>query len=295
MAQGGHTFQLLRGVESIDLTDGVNYTLFEFDGLGMAPNHRLSQRGPFQDGETDVGYRLDPRTVLLSFVMHGTYSNFNANRAALLGFCRPGSTTDPLKLRWTMPDGTQRQIDCHTQAELTLPSDAWKQKHHKAVLSLRCSDPTFYDPNGSSVQFAQTGGGTPMPFPLLFPMTLGASTLDGKQTVTLSGDNAWDTYPIIYITGPITSPVITNGATGEKLDFTGFSVGGGDTYTIDLRYGAKTVVDSASANQVSKLTTDSNLATWRLVPGANSIRATGTSISAATSILIQFNQRYIGV
>lgn len=295
MAQGGHTFELIRGVNSIDLTDGVNYTLFEFDGLGMAPNHRLSQRGPFQDGETDVGYRLDPRTVLLSFAMHGEYTTLASNRAALLGFCKPGASTDPLKLRWTMPDGTQRQIDCHHGGDLSLPSNAWFQKHHRAVLSLRCPDPTLYDPTGTSVQFAQTGGSTGMAVPMAVPFTLGASTLDVTQAITLDGANAWDTYPIIYITGPVTSPVITNSATGEKLDFTGYSVGSGDTYTIDLRYGAKTVVDSSSANQTYKLTTDSNLATWRLVPGANSIRATGTSITGATSILIQFNQRYIGV
>lgn len=295
MAQGGHTFQLLRGVDSIDLTDGVNYTLTAFDGLGASPLHRLTQRGPLQDGESDVGYRLDPRTIILAGYTHGNYTALNQNRATLLGFCRPTSPTNPLKLRWTTPDGTQRQIDVHTVGELGLPSGDWKVFGHRFAVQLRAPDPTFYDPAGGSVQFSQTGGGTAMLFPLSFPFGLGASSLDVAQVITLAGANAWDTYPIIYATGPVTDLILTNNATGEVLDFTGSTIGNGVTYTIDLRYGAKTVVDSSSVNRVSQLTTASNLATWRLVPGANSIRATGSSISAATSILVQYNQRYIGV
>lgn len=293
MAQGGHTFELIRGVNSIDLTDGVNYTLNAFDGLGASPVRRLTQRGPLQDGESDVGFRLDPRTIILAGHMHGNYTTLNQNRAALLGFCRPGA--DPLKLRWTTPDGTQRQIDVQAVGELGLPSNDWKTYHHRFGLQLWAADPTFYDPAGGSIQFSQTGGGTPMPVPMLFPLTFGASTLDVVQAVTLDGPNAWDTYPTIYATGPVTGLILTNTTTGDVLDFTGYSVGSGDTYTIDLRYGAKTVVDSSGTNRVSQLTTASNLATWRLIPGANSIRATGTSIDASTSILIQFNQRYIGV
>jgi hypothetical protein len=295
MAQGGHTFELLRGVESIDLTDGVNYTLTGFDGLGASPVHRLTQRGPLQDGQSDVGFRLDPRAITLAGVMHGNYTTLNQNRAALVGFCRPSTSTNPLKLRWTTPDGLQRQIDVHAVGELGLPSNDWKVFSHRFAVQLIAHDPTFYDPAGGSVQFAQTGGGTAMPVPILFPLTFGASVLDVTEVVTLSGANAWDTYPIIYATGPVTGLILTNNTTGDVLDFTGSSIGSGVTYTIDLRYGAKTVVDSSSVNRIGQLTAASDLATWRLVPGNNSITAEGTSISAATDILIQYNQRFIGV
>lgn len=295
MAQGGHTFELLRGVDSIDLTDGVNYTLTAFDGLGASPVHRLTQRGPLQDGESDVGYRLDPRTIILAGVMHGEYTTLNQNRATLLGFCRPTSATSPLKLRWTTPDGTQRQIDVHAVGELGLPSGDWMQKHHRFAIQLRAPDPTFYDPAGGSVTFAVGGGGTGFAFPLAVPMSFGASTLDLYQTINIDGDNAWDTYPIIYVTGAVTNLVLTNTTTGDVLDFTGNSIGGGVTYTIDLRYGYKTVIDSSGVNRVNELTTSSDLATWRLVPGVNSIHAVGASITSATSILVQYNQRFIGV
>ena len=35
---------------------------------GMAPLHRITQRGPFQNGDTDVDFRLDPRIINLPFV-----------------------------------------------------------------------------------------------------------------------------------------------------------------------------------------------------------------------------------
>lgn len=294
MAQNGHTFQLLRGGDTLDLTDLVNYHVVSFDGLGMPPVRRLTQRGPLQDGDSDVGFRLDPRIVRMLVTGYGANDTaLAARRAELLGFLRPGS--DSIKLRWIQADGTQRQIDTHYAGALSLPSTDWRLAHHNMAFELRAADPTFYDPVGASVQFAQTGGGTAFPVPIVFPLTFGASDLDVAEAVTLAGDNAWITYPTIIVTGPVADLVITNTTIGEKLDFTGFSLGSGDVLTIDLRYGAKTVTEDDGTNRIDELTTDSNLATWRLVPGINSITATGGSVSSVTKIALQFNQRYIGV
>lgn len=296
MAQDGETFELIRGVTSLDVTDMVNYSLLQFDGLGMAPVHRLTQRGALQNGESDIGYRLDPRIITMILAGYGSsQTELHDRRAEIIGMLKPGASTDPVKIRWTFPDGTKRQIDCHFRDQLTLPSVDWRYRHHKIAFTLQAPDPTWYDPTGGSVTFAVGGGGTGFAFPLAVPMSFGASTLDIYQTITLDGDNAWDTYPIIYVTGAVTNLVLTNTATGDVLDFTGNTVGGGVTYTIDLRYGAKTVIDSSGVNRVNELTTSSDLATWRLVPGVNSIHAVGASITSATSILVQYNQRFIGV
>lgn len=71
---------------------------------------------------------------------------------------------------------------------------------------------------------------------------------------------------MITVDGPINDLVITNNATGEKLDFTGDSVAVGKQRIIDLRYGNKTVVDELGADCIALLTTDSDLATWHLAP-----------------------------
>jgi hypothetical protein len=294
MAQNGETFQLIRGATTLDISDLVKYHVIEFDGFGMSPVRRLTQRGPLQNGDTDVGFRLDPRTMRISVQAYGTTAaQFHSRREELLQLLKPG--TDAVKLCWTLGDGTQRQIDCHISGGLSLGTSTLLKNNFRDVIELRASDPTWYDPNGGSLQFAQTGGGTPMPVPVLFPLTFGASTLNGAAVINLSDANAWDTFPIIYVTGPVTGLILTNTATGDKLDFTGATVGSGVTYTIDLRYGYKTVIDSTSTNRISQITSDSNIATWRLVPGANSITATGTSIDANTRIYIQYNTRFIGV
>lgn len=291
--QNGHTFTLIRGDQTLDITDLTKYSLVEFDGLGLPPVRRLSQRGPLQNGETDVGFRLDPRTIRM-VVLGAAVDDpaILALRTEMLGMLKPGD--DAISLRWNV-NGYDRQIDTHYAGSLTLPSSDWRYQHHRMAFELRAPDPTFYDPSGTTVGFAQTGGGTGMPMPVLFPMTLGASNLEVTQAITLSGANAWDTFPTIYVTGPVQSLVITNSRTGDKLDFTGYTIGAGSTFTIDLRYGYKTVVDNLGANQISRLTADSDLATWRLLAGDNSISVTGLSITSATQILFQFQQRYIGV
>lgn len=289
----GETFELMRGVTTLDISDLINWHVVEFDGFGAPPIRRLTQRGPLQNGDTDVGFRLDARTMRIAVLARtSTPTGFHSDRETLLGMLRPGN--DAVKLRWTF-QGKQRQIDCHLADGLTLPSGQMIANNFRDVVVLRASDPTWYDPAGGSVQFAQAGGGTPWAMPVVFPTNFGASNLSGSAAINLSDANAWDTFPIIYAVGPVTNLVITNTATGDKLDFTGSSIGGGVTYTIDLRYGYKTVIDSTSTNRINQLTSDSNLATFRLIPGINTITVTGTSISAATNIYIQYNTRYIGV
>lgn len=296
MAQNGETFQLIRGSTTLDISDLVKYHVVEFDNFGMSPVRRLTQRGPLQNGDTDVGYRLDPRTMRIIINAYGTSAaTYHSRREELLSVLKPGASSDPVKLRWTYNGTTQRQIDCHISGGLEMGSASFLANKFRDVIELRASDPTWYDPVGGSIVFAQTGGGTPLPVPMLVPFTFGASTLNASETISLSDVNAWDTFPIIYVTGPITNLILTNNATGDVLDFTGSSIGAGVTYTIDLRYGYKTVIDSTSTNRISQLTSSSNIATWRLVPGSNSISASGTSIDANTRIYLQYNTRYIGV
>jgi hypothetical protein len=143
------------------------------------------------------------------------------------------------------------------------------------------------------------GGGTGMPVPLLVPVTVGASTISESRTILYTG--SWRALPVIRITGPITDCCITNSSTGDKLDLTGVTIGEGDWYEIDLRYGRKTVVDAAGANRIADLTEDSDLATWHLaaddeVPdGVNAITVTGSGLDAGTKIDITYQPRYTGI
>ncbi len=122
--------------------------------------------------------------------------------------------------------------------------------------------------------------------------------LSASKTITYTG--SFLTYPIITITGPITGPVLTNVSTGEDLDFTGITIAGGDTYTIDCRFGYKTVKNAAGTNKIADLTAASDLATFHLGAdpevsgGANAFTLTGTGTDANTTVTITYNERFVG-
>ena len=67
-----------------DLHDQVNYLWLDADGIGMAPVRRLTQKGPMQDGVTDLGYRLDPRHVTLQTAdAHAAETHFRTDQQAV--------------------------------------------------------------------------------------------------------------------------------------------------------------------------------------------------------------------
>lgn len=105
-------------------------------------------------------------------------------------------------------------------------------------------------------------------------------------------------YPVVRINGPISDPVLTNTTTGEKLDFTGYSIGSADFYTVDLRYGFKTVKNSGGDNKIGQLSNDSDLASFHIAPapvaagGTNVFSLAGTATSGNTSALITYYNRF---
>lgn len=127
---------------------------------------------------------------------------------------------------------------------------------------------------------------------LLYYMASNIST-----SVNISYDGNLPEYPVIRLTGPITSPVITNAATNERLDFGTITIGAGTTYEIDTRYGYKTV-KMGTVDKRFELSDDSDLATWHLAPsplatgGTNFIVAEGSSIGTATSLSVIYYNRY---
>lgn len=291
------TLELIRGSTTLDISDEINYQHEQNDGFGMPPLHRITERGPLQDGVTDRGYRLDPRPIALVIPMlTDTWSDHYDRREALLDVLNPGYD-EIIQLRFTLPDGSQRQIDTHLAAGpvFTTKDQIAGGSNMRAGFTLVAPDPSWYDLTPGSATFALGGGADTWPVPFSVPFTVGASTIDITTVIDYQG--SYISYPhLIRITGPITDAIITNNATGEKLDFTGTTIAGGDYYDIDCRYGYKTVVDAAGANKISKLTTDSDLVTFHLaIKQSNSIRVQGSSITASTVVQISYVTRYLGV
>lgn len=55
--------ELIRGTDILNLNDLDTYLRIEEDGLGLPEVRRITERGPFQHGDTDLDFRLEPRII----------------------------------------------------------------------------------------------------------------------------------------------------------------------------------------------------------------------------------------
>jgi hypothetical protein len=281
-----------------NLSDNQDYLLTGIDGIAAAPVTRITERGPMQHGESDLGFRLQPRKIALALMGRGgDDAAWFARRNTLMSIFR--SSDSPVKLKITNGD-TVRQIDCYLNGTMEMTPEVGTAPGWQRVgIELYAPDPTWYNPAGESVAFALGGGGL-LAIPLAVPMQVGASSID--QSIVVQYQGTWDAYPIITAVGPITSLLIQNNTLGDKLDFSGVTINAGDSYVIDCRYGYKTVTrTSDGANRIQDLTADSNLATFRVGAhpdvsgGTNSIRVQASGLTAASVVYLQYNTRYVGV
>lgn len=91
-------------------------------GFGLAPLHFITQRGPYQDGETPLDWRLDPRTIQVVVGSSAcTRTQLHDERWNLLDMLRPSRSFDgtvrPLIYRKWLPGGhVERGTDLATTA-----------------------------------------------------------------------------------------------------------------------------------------------------------------------------------
>jgi len=298
------TLEAIVAGEVFNLSDRVRRWHLGNEGFGLPPVTRFEERGPYQHGVTDTGFRLDPRLIRLDLlVAGGDADDYWTTREELVYIFAPRD--QPLSLRWTFGDEASprvRQIDCYLAAPVPFPSsERYGGDTQRVIVNLRAPDPTWYDPEVVTVNFGISGGGGAMEVPLAIPWNVGTSVLNQATAIAYQG--TWDAFPVITIRGPITNPVITNEATGDVLDFTGVALSGSDVYTIDTRYGYKEVYAGGNPedNRIHELTQDSDLSTFRLARrpdapgGVNTIRVTGTNVNTTTQVYLAYNTRYLGL
>lgn len=273
-------------------------------GIGAPPLRRQQERGPFQHGTTDLGVLLDPRVIsLVLFFQADTLAQADTHRDTLMEIFKP--VYDPagnpaITLRVTRDDGEVRQIDGHSLGPVDMPNTFDQERmgtSQRFGVQLYCPDPVWHSETTTNLVARYSGLG--FQIPLVVPWVSEAEIVSATENAIYDG--TWPEYPIIEITGPITDCVITNLTTGDVLNLTGTTIAGGVTWTLDLRYGYKTVVDGSGVNQVAALSADSDLATWSLVPaptapgGSNTIQFEGTGATTATLVVIRYYNRYIAL
>ena len=292
--------------------DGVKYLLhappsravLSEEGFGTPPLEYVTDRAPFQDGDTVRDFHLNPRPVQLvvmqNFCSRADYWN---GRNDFLDAIRPNRITDysnPGKLLYylTSPTLKKRQLDVFLDSGpgFAPAQPGWRELSFTEAVRFTAHDPAWYDPLQRSVTFAAAGSSDDeLVFPITFPIEF--STFGGTVDVTYEG--TWLEYPTIEIVGPITAPLITNQTTGDLLSLD-LTLIAGESGTIVLR-GQKTVTKNDGTNLLSTLSPDSDLTTFAIVPdpqapdGVNEISASGSGLTGASSITIEYYHRYFGI
>lgn len=272
---------------AVYLTGTVNW--------GLAPSHRITQRGPFQNGDTDVDFRLDPRIILLPFVATAStvVESFDV-RNKLLQVFKPGNDIAHFAFGWR--DNQFRKIDVQVVGGLTMDTDA-RDFNVRGVIQLRAADPTWYDINTVTLYLSASIFGTPTPYPKPYPVPYGAGTINNIATINYLG--SWTSYPRIQCEGPATDLTIVDGL-GNIIKFDD-AIPAGQIWTIDLSYGKKSVVDQNGVNKFAALNINSNLVDWGLYPdptilnGTNTISVSASGTDTNSEIIMYYSARYIGV
>ena len=283
---GGTTFNL----NGYDATTGFTFYYQGDQGFGLAPMHRITQRGPMQHGDSDVDFRLDPRILQIPVVTPtASIDDYYTARGRLLSIFSPSNTVGTL----TVTASTwSRSIDVKVLGGMTFDVDPQASYMLKAVIQLRADDPTWYDAVPHAVLGAAGIAGTATAYPVIYPRTYGTANINAVTSFVYDG--TWLTYPVITATGPITGLVITNNTTGQVITTTG-SIAAGRTYTYDLRYGKKTVYDDLGNNQIATVAASSTLATWAIVAGTNTITIAASSSASPANVSIIYYTRFVGI
>lgn len=157
-------------------------------------------------------------------------------------------------------------------------------------LICKVKDPTIY---GATAKTASTQQATPTAstgtalYSFKYPILYGASTYSVTSDATNSGDKP--AYPAsITVYGPVNTPKITNGTTGEYIEVS-TNVGSGQI--LNIAYDADTLI--VTLDGVSKLNLVTSTSTYfKLRPGPNPITLSGSSISTGAYAVVNYRDAY---
>lgn len=114
--------------------------------------------------------------------------------------------------------------------------------------------------------------------------TSGAASVTIPQSTAVSNTGTASANPTITLAGPGDVYKIENTTIDKKLEFSGLTLASGETLTIDLSPGAKSMSTTLRSSVIGLLTSSSDLATFDLLPGSNTINLqTDSTVSGTIS------------
>lgn len=126
--------------------------------------------------------------------------------------------------------------------------------------------------------------------------TTGTATAAGITTITPV--STAEVYPVITVVGPSSGSAvlefIENQTTKQRMYFN-LTINAGETVTIDLRTGRKTVTSNWRGLVSDQPLRNSDFANWRLQPGTNTIAAFVTGTTTGAALVANWQPAYLSV
>lgn len=149
------TYRIIRGSTTYDISVGNSIYLEEVDDLGGAGVRNQEESGPFQDGASHLSERLEPSTITMRLIVKGsTAAALDGHRDTLNAMFKPVRGV-PITIEVVRDDGETRRLDTYRTGRLAIPMRAmdYAGQIHRAVVQLRGSDPTWYNPTEENESF----------------------------------------------------------------------------------------------------------------------------------------------
>jgi hypothetical protein len=269
-----------------DATTGLLIRYLGDQGFGLAPLRRITTRGPLQDGDSDIDFRLEPRVLQIPLMVVNTsatapkYQHYEI-REKLLSIFRPG---DNAFITVTRSDGVTtktRRINVRVLGGMSFDVDP-DTYHVRTVVQLRADDPTWYDPTTSTYTVA------------------GSTITVGGVTNTIVTNGNWKSFPIVRFNGPISNPTFQYTPV-VGLPIEGVTINTSITFgyiEVNLSYGSKTVRyinGPLITDYIQFVSASSALATWSLYSGSTSVQVSGGSTTSSSDVVFTWNDRFTGI
>lgn len=283
--------------------------LMSEEGLGMPPIEYITQKGPFQHGESLIDFRLGTRTIQLMMRQDScSRQSYWEKRSLLINSIRPNRYTGAHftsgRLRKHYSDGLVRDLNVVIEQGPIFTArslDRWDEHGFTETLRFIAHDPLFYDPLSKNMfweSMLEPESEEQITFPITFPITIGGSSFSTIKHITYAG--TWFSFPTIVITGPQNGFTVTNLSTQESISLN-YNIASGEVVTISLQYGNKQVYNNSGTNLIGTVTNTSSLATFHVAPdpevpdGINYFQIASTGIDENSRVLIEYQERFIGI
>ena len=247
------------GGTAIDIEASYSIRVLTASGVGMPPLQNVVTSYGLADGGLFQRTVAPPRVFTLNCVTTtASLSTYHTARDNLIGLLRRDrqATVGPVTIRYV--SGGTVEIEAYYDAGLELEQPlGFKEKFPLRFIA---------------------------PDPFWKELTTNTTALNINSTTVITNTGTAEAYPIFTFVGTGNITQISNDTTGKVLNFSGLSVTTGETVTIDLSPGAKTVSSDVRGNLLANVSSGSNLSTFSLLVGANTISVTADAEFTLTTL-----------